>query len=473
MTAEKEAAAVIRYDRVERTVTIKSRKISLSRIIKTIDTVSPSPINLYLQNEQYIPINLENTHWYRALRYVVENADLKQVNLDGKIDLYTRLFYYKHVSPYLKVAGNVGVYMNAGSGGDSKELTRDDGTTRYVFINDFENSAEVAQQYRAAKAKNESSGFIQIHEGSGPAPVSDYGTFARSGESSAQPQAAAVEAVEEQVPAEPVEEVPEPAVEESKPARAPLKPYSGEKVAAEQEEPVVVAAAPPEEPADPAPEAKQEEPDQQVPEEPVAETEAEKTPAKTEVEEPAADQQEPASDRGEEAAQADREQGSREQTGGTQTGSAEKTDAGAPVAAAQLEFSLAHAVAILLIIVVVIIGCVYLTRSAGAKAAEAEKHVEPDDLDQQDELDIDTGVQVDKKYEEEIFDQLDHVSDPAPDKEEASAERPQESSRQETVNEETKSAEESGQTEEAYHPRDVAGSEKRIHTGPELEDVAD
>ncbi len=236
---------------------------------------------------------------------------------------------------------------------------------------------------------------------------------------------------------------------------------------------MVVAAAPPEEPADPAPEAKQEEPDQQVPEEPVAETEAEKTPAKTEVEEPAADQQEPASDRGEEAAQADREQGSREQTGGTQTGSAEKTDAGAPVAAAQLEFSLAHAVAILLIIVVVIIGCVYLTRSAGAKAAEAEKHVEPDDLDQQDELDIDTGVQVDKKYEEEIFDQLDHVSDPAPDKEEASAERPQESSRQETVNEETKSAEESGQTEEAYHPRDVAGSEKRIHTGPEQEDVAD
>jgi endonuclease YncB( thermonuclease family) len=114
-TTSQQAPAIIRYDRVERTVTIKSRKISLSRVIETIDTVSPSPIKLYLQEQQYIPINVENAHWYDALSYVLETADLKQVNLDGKIDLYSRLFYYKHVSPYLKVAGNVGVYMNTGS----------------------------------------------------------------------------------------------------------------------------------------------------------------------------------------------------------------------------------------------------------------------------------------------------------------------------------------------------------------------
>ncbi len=471
VTTEKEAPAVIRYDRAERTVTIKSQKISLSRAIETINIVSPSPIKLYLQGEEYIPINLERTHWYDALRYVVESADLKQVNLDGKIDLYTRLFYYKYVSPHLKIAGNVGVYMNTGSA-PQKEMIKDDGTTRYVFINDFENSAEVAQQYRETQARTEgsrdkSSGFIQVHEGSSVAPVSSYGTFERSGQKTAPVQVAATEPVKEVVPT-PVEKA---AVTPPKPTRAPLKPYSGEKVAVEEEKPVQVAVAP-------VPVAKK---DAEI----AAPVETMKAPAAAdETQVVVAEKPAPVS-----------EEASKPEDGNKADTEVDKPAAAAPpvtekpsgAPAFEIEFSLSHAAAIVLIIIVIIIGCIYLTRSAGAKASAAEKHVEPDELEEkEEELSLDIDAQVDKKYEEEIFDEIDHASDPEKvESEDAADETPADESVTETeeppavterdaeesagASSDSEEMTEIAEEEPAKHePQALSGKEKRIQ--PEVQE---
>jgi len=389
---EQEAPAIIRYDRAERKVTIISRKISLTRAVEIIDAVSPSPIKVYLQEEEYLAINLENANWYDALRYIVETADLKQVNLDGKIDLYTRLFYYKHVSPYLKVAGNVGVYMNTGSAPRSEPAV-DDGTTRYVFINDFENSAEVAQQYRETKARTEdsidkSSGFIQVHEQSGPAPVSDYGRFELSNQKSEPVKTAAV-VPEEKIETKPVVEekktAPAVVAEPAKPVRAPLQPYSGERPVVKEEAPAPAAAPP--QPVAVAPAAP---PEKVASAAPAPTAEVAKTPAAA----PAKDQTPAKATDTSKAAPAP----------------ADETAAVGPEV--ELEFSWLHAVAIVFILLVVIIGCMFLTRSAGAKAAAAERHVEPEELEEEeDDLPLDVDAQVDKQYEEEIFEELDQAVD--------------------------------------------------------------
>lgn len=432
------APAVVKYDRVERTVTLKSRALSLTRAVRAIDAVSPAPVSVYLQNEEYVSINLEKAPWYEALRYIVEAADLKQVNLDGKIDLYTRIFYYKHVAPYLKIAGNVGVYMSAGDSVPEEQL-KDDGVTRYVFINEFENSAEVAKQYEKSKERNQSSGFIQLHEGVPPAAPTDYGTFTRTAQAKKPVQVASVEP-EPQVKPEPVEAA-KPAPQPTAPERPPLKPYSGDRASVEEsaasvekvpvplEKPVEKKPAAVEKPAAKKPEVKP------VAAEPkaAASNSAETAPPKKEVEltEPVVPK-EPSP---------------------PENGPVKKT--AAPVSGPEIEFSALHAGALLFIVALVILGCFYLTRSAAAKAEKAEKHVDPEDLEEKPEpLDIDDDLEVDKQYEEEIFDQLDHVGDEGPA-------------------EETADPEDAEPAVEKHTPKPLSGKEKRIGAGLATEEVGD
>lgn len=391
---QEEAPAIIRYDRVERTVTMKSRKISLTRAIEIIDSVSPTPINLYLKKQHYLPINLDRTYWYDALRYIVETADLKQVNLDGKIDLYTRLFYYKHVSPYLKVSGNVGVYMNAGDSAPD-EPTQDDGETRYVFINDFENSAEVARQYRQAKAKNQESGFIQVHQGSGAAPVSNYGTFERSDSSE---------------PADQVAAVPDEIAEPEEPVRPALKPYSGKKPVDETREESIKVAAVQVKETDEPPVA--EEKDTPAAAEPAGQTVEPKSEPAPEPEEQTVAVAPPSEPK--------EKDGAGSKIASTPEGGADNAEASvqkrtessaAPKQAPAFSFNPLHVIVIVVILAVVIVGSVFLTRSAGSRAAKAEMHVELEELLQKEEPDLKAESQVDKDYEEELFSELDHASD--------------------------------------------------------------
>ncbi|MBE0502476.1 MAG: thermonuclease family protein, partial [Desulfuromonadales bacterium] len=155
--AVQKSPALIEVDRVERTVTLKSRSISLSRAINAIDMVSTQPVSLYLIEEQYLPLALDKVPWYAALQKIVQTANLKQVNMNGKIDLYDQSFYYKHIAPYLKLSDNDGVYINVRNSANDAPVV-DDGVTRYVFVNDFENSAAPPE------AKDEGAyGYVQVH----------------------------------------------------------------------------------------------------------------------------------------------------------------------------------------------------------------------------------------------------------------------------------------------------------------------
>ena len=408
------APAVVKYDRVERTVTIKSQKVSLTRIVKALDAVAPAPIKIYLQKEQFLALNLEKIHWYDALQRIVVQADLKQVNMDGKIDLYTRLFYYKHVAPYLKIAGNVGVYMSA-SNSVPKQPVKDDGTTRYVFINEFENSAEVAQQYKQTKERNQSSGFIQIHEGSSQAPVSDYGTFAKSGTK------VSTAVVAKAVPVKTIAADPKPVkstpIQPPVVQRAPLQAYSGEqeKVVVAEEKPVETVHVPTDKPVQLAP----------VIQEIVQVASTEKQPAAKVKIAPA---EKPESAPGaaaknvvakemivssavkpSEVSAPSAIEPQATPTTEQKTNPVESGDKGRSDSAIALEFNLSQAAALVLIILVIVLGCFYLTKTAGAKAAKAEEHIEPEDLEEKEEdFPIDADAQVDKEYEDEIFDQLDN-----------------------------------------------------------------
>ena len=50
--------------------------------------------------------------WQSALQTIVQSADLKQLNINGKIELYTAAFYYENIAQHLKISGNDGVYIN-------------------------------------------------------------------------------------------------------------------------------------------------------------------------------------------------------------------------------------------------------------------------------------------------------------------------------------------------------------------------
>lgn len=354
----KAAAALIEVDRVERTVTLKSTSMSLSKAIKAVDTVSTLPVSLYLIEEQYIAISLEKVSWYKALQHIASTANLKQVNMNGKIDLYDQLFYYKHIAPHLKLSDNDGVYIKAGSG--SKSPVVDDGVTRYVFINDFENSAAEARQ------ADDQSGFVQVHQGSSPAPVSNYGRFEVSADKA---KPAAVAAAESEVTAPPTVEPP------------PLKPYSGKKVVAEQEKPIEAVAAP----AVKAVEA-------------VSEPVAEK---KVALQEPVANPVVSAIGKEAKTAQP-------VESGTAGTSPADKATDSEPVL--NIELTSTELIVLLIVVVVVVFGSIFLSRSAATRAAKAEKGIDPDALGNKDDTVV-AGPEtlVDKAYEKEVFEDIDHA----------------------------------------------------------------
>ena len=351
------APALIEVDRAERTVTLKSKGLSLSKAIKAIDTVSTLPVNLYLIEEQYIPLALEKRSWYSALQHIVEKANLKQVNMNGKIDLYDQLFYYKHIAPHLKLSDNEGVYIKAGSG--SKSQIVDDGVTRYVFVNDFENSAEEARQNAESQ-----SGFVQVHQGDTPAPVSNYGRF----EVSEEKEKPIVVATTEQVVITP-----------SPVELPPLKPYSGKRVASEKEQKettaaIVVPVVVPEKVAsDP---------------EPVA---AEKiVEAKESVASPAEPNKE--------------KEGQQDKSIPNLTPAVKATES-EPVL--NIALNSTELSSLLIAVVVVILGSIFLSRSAAKRAAKAERSVDPDSLGKTDADDFYTpDPLVDKDYEKEIFEDI-------------------------------------------------------------------
>ena len=355
------APALIEVDRAERTVTLKSKGLSLSKSIKAIDTVSTLPVNLYLIEEQYIPLALEKVSWYAALQHIVEKANLKQVNMNGKIDLYDQLFYYKHIAPHLKLSDNDGVYIKAGSG--SKSQVVDDGVTRYVFVNDFENSAEESRQ------KSESqSGFVQVHQGDTPAPVSNYGRFEVSEEKEKPVVVATTEAVV--TTPSPVE-------------RPPLKPYSGKRVAADKEQKestaaiVVPVVVPVEITPDPGPVA---------------------TEKMVESQESGSSQAEP-----------NKVKESPQNKSITNKTPAVKTTESEPVL--NIALNSTELISLLVAVVVVVLGSVFLSRSAAKRAAKAERSIDPDALGKMDAADFSTPEPlVDKDYEKEIFEDITQSS---------------------------------------------------------------
>ncbi len=353
----KAAPALIKVDRAERTVTLKSKSMSLNKAIKAIDTVSTLPVSLYLIEEQFVAVSLEKVAWYTALQYLVDKANLKQVNMNGKIDLYDQLFYYKHIAPYLKLSDGDGVYINAGSG--KKAPVVDDGVTRYVFINDFDNSAEEARQQAA-----DQSGFVQVHQGSEPAPVSDYGRFEVSAdkEQLATVATAAPEAIK------------------PLPADLPaLKPYSGTKSVAEQkEEAITVSVAAPVKEAD----------------EPVATAVVKKTDPQETITKTSAPEQE------QEAKPA-----APVKSGTAGTIPADK----APDSEQMLNIALSmtELVVLLIVVVVVVFGSIFLSRSAAKRAAKAERSIDPTALGKKNAaVDATPEPEVDKAYEQKVFDDI-------------------------------------------------------------------
>ena len=355
----KAARALIEVDRAERTVTLKSKSMSLSKAINAIDTVSTLPVSLYLIEEQFVAVSLEKVAWYTALQHLVDKADLKQVNMNGKIDLYDQLFYYKHIAPYLKLSDNDGVYINARSGDKSPVV--DDGVTRYVFINDFENTAVEARQ-----KVDDQSGFVQVHQGSEPAPVSDYGRFEVSGDKE-QPATVATTAPETVKPL---------------PTDLPaLKPYSGQKSVVEQKEEAIAVSvkAPVKEAAEPVATAV------------VENTDPQETVTKTTVfeQEQAAKPAEPAKSRPAETKPAD-----------------EVSD---PEQVLNIALSMTELVVLLIVVVVVVFGSIFLSRSAAKRASKAEKSIDPATLNKKAAaVDATPEPEVDKAYEKEVFEDIEH-----------------------------------------------------------------
>ena len=230
--SEPEPSAVLQYDRAERTVTMQSRQLSLIKAVELIDKVSSTPVKLYLEKDQYISVNLVRRPWYEALGYLIEQAGLKKVVMNNQIDLYTPIFYYKNVAPYLKVSGSLGGASIVGSGDKTPE--KDDGTTRYVFVNDYENQAAATQKVTADKAAAAPTPTQQEDE---PAPVAP----AKEVSDKTEPAPVAKPAVVE-------ESVEKPSVEEK-----PVTAAKPEPAAAADEKPMATkpaAPAPTQQPAD-------------------------------------------------------------------------------------------------------------------------------------------------------------------------------------------------------------------------------
>jgi endonuclease YncB( thermonuclease family) len=332
-------AATVEVDRVERTVTLKSRKMSLNRAINAIDAVSTLPVGLYLFEDQYFPVAMDKVPWYKALQQIITITNLKQVNMNGKIDLYDQFFYYKHIAPFMKLADNGG-YINVGSGSRPASVV-DDGVTRYVFINDFENSAA-----NARINDSNQSGFVQVHQSGSKAPVHNDGRFEIDNDS-VQPVTVA-----ETVPAI---------------KRPVLTPYTGKPVV--MESPVTIPPTP--------------EPITVVPAlpEPVVAKVAKKEPDVV----PAVKS----------------EQKNTESV-------ARDTDSSAK---SSVDPDYIQMAILVIVVLVVIFGGIFLSRSAGRRAAKAERSVDSASLGQQTvPVTVDSEPQVDEAYEHEVFEDIAHIA---------------------------------------------------------------
>lgn len=360
------APAIVDVNRADRTVTLKSKAISLSKAVAAIDTVSTLPVSLYLVEDQKVPLSLDRVPWYVALQQVVRVGNLKQVNMNGKIDLYDQLFYYKHIAPYLKLSSNEGVYINVASG-DKEEPAVDDGVTRYVFINEYENSAEVARAQRESQH-----GYVQVHKDVKTDPALDHGRFEISGQEQPPVEAVAPEVV-----------APKP----QKPLPPPLKPYTGK--------PVAVAEQPVPEVAPPAEKNGAEEvvagSDAATMSQEQAEVPVEGSAGEDSVAQPSAEKE----GAGLEEAEA---------------GAAGHAEDASPFK--DLEIERSEIIALVVVCFVVIFGGIFLSRSAAKTAAKAEESVDPSTLMKpEDESVAAPEPEVDEEYEKAIFDDLDHAED--------------------------------------------------------------
>jgi len=359
MSQKSYAAATITVDRAERTVTLKSRELSLSKAVSAIDSVSTVPVSLYLLEDQHFPLMMEKVPWYEALQQLVKTANLKQVNMNGKIDLYDQFFYYKHIAPYLKLSDNDGVYLNVNNGANDVPVV-DDGVTRFAFINDFENSAA------AARVKEEiKSGFVQVHKGDSRAPVSNDGRFEVLDEKETPAVVAAIEPVIN---------------------RPALTPYNGKPAVDAKQKPVEVAAVPAVIPAVVPPVAAVRSDDESV-----TAVQIENRPTKE--------------DDADSLTQTDKKRGEAESTVPAETKTVvptyKETDS-SQVLNVQLDY--VQIVVLVIVVLVVVFGSIFLSRSAARRASKAEKSVEAASLIQQNSTVVDDSEpQVDSSYEQEFF----------------------------------------------------------------------
>jgi len=360
---------VLTYSLVDRTVTIKSPRVSLTKAIEIIDKVSTLPVSIYLKEQQYLNLNLDRVPWQVALQQITHAADLKQLNINNKIELYTAAFYYENIAQHLKISGSDAVYINTRSGEKPKPAP-DDGTTHYVYVNDFKNQAE------SQVASNAARGFIQANDGGGQVPVSNDGVFEVHGDQpqpAAEPVAPSVAAVDEK-PALPAKVEPPPPAPVVKPEAK-------------------IAERPAEEPAKktaPKPTSQVADKEPQAPTKKSVETPAQKT-AKVEGKTPAAEEKTPAAPAKQPAAEKSPESPTR------------------PSPA----IGTSEIIALVAIVLVVIGGGFLLMRSAERtrRAAEQKTVSIPDPWQSKDEPVDETAQAIDAEYEKEILEELEHVAD--------------------------------------------------------------
>lgn len=343
------SADSISYSLVDRTVTIKSQRISLSKAVEVIDKVSTLPVNVYLKEPQFLSLNLHQVSWQSALQTIVRAADLKQMNVNGKIELYTAAFYYENIAQHLKVSGGDGVYISVRSG-DKAKPAADDGSTHYVYVNDYKNRAE-------QPGESDASGFIQAHDGSTAMPVSNEGVFERS--DTVKPPVEQAPTVAEKTPSPPPPPLPVPKGTKSPTASAPVEVDD-----AQQPPPAKQVENPP-----PAAAEKSDKQPQKSDEKP-------QTAPGGPAEKPAAPAKEP---------------------GAVETG---------------LSIGTSEMIALAVIVLVVVGGGFLLMRSADrAKRAAEQKKVEIPDPWKTPEPEDEPVQEIDEAYEKEILEELEHVED--------------------------------------------------------------
>jgi len=350
-TAPSATGDVFTYSLVDRTVTIRSKRAALSKVVELIDKVSTLPVNVYLKEEQHLVLNLEKMPWQTALQTIARAADLKQLNVNGKIELYTAAFYYENIAQHLKISGSDAVFLG-GRSGDKPKPVADDGNTHYVYVNDFRNSAQTST------TNEEERGFIQAHDGGSQIPVNNDGVFEVHDDQQATAPAPAA-----------------PAVAATEPPPKPVAPPAPVQPPAPAPKVVEKAPTPP-----PVKTVKKPQP---APADKPKPTVAKKPAEKPEI---------------------------------ASVPPATKPETAEPSKAArELPIGVTEAVAMAVILLVVVGGGFLLMRSAERSRREAEeKKVEIPDPWQTEEPEVEPVQAIDKEYEKEILEELEHVEDNPP-----------------------------------------------------------